>query len=285
MAEVEDVCEGVRIHWASMVRNVQQAAVGDLGLGVVSEIAVAVRRLKREIPHPVNQAESLNLRQSLIVFADRAARDHHQRFHARFDSSACAAAPPLVHEAVWLDPHQAIEQLLDAWMADYVDWFHQRHSLPAVGRAIHILQERFAEAFTIGELARASGCSSTTLRNQFDDALRLSPFQYLTRVRIREGLRRLRKSSDTIEEASRFGGYQSCNKFSRRVRRYTGLTPSDVRDLGDEAFDRLLEERMPLVAPRRVAQRTIQSPPLRSPGSARVARRVESRVRLRIGEG
>ncbi len=49
-----------------------------------------------------------------------------------------------------------------------------------------------------------------------------------------------------IEEVARDGGYRSENKFYTRVRQYTGLAPSEIRALPDEAFERLLLEKLPM---------------------------------------
>jgi AraC-like DNA-binding protein len=65
---------------------------------------------------------------------------------------------------------------------------------------------------------------------------------------------RLRTSTESIDEIARACGYQS-NKFYAAVRRFTGLTPSQVRALDDGEFQRLLEERLPLRALPRPSRR------------------------------
>lgn len=74
----------------------------------------------------------------------------------------------------------------------------------------------------------------------------MSSAEYLARVRVREGLCRLLTTTDTVDDASIFSGYRSCSKFYRRVFRYTGMTPAAIRTLSLDAFDRRLEECLPL---------------------------------------
>jgi AraC-like DNA-binding protein len=79
-------------------------------------------------------------------------------------------------------------------------------------------------------------------------AFGISPAEYLVRACMRESLRRLRKRGMTVEEAARRCGYQSVGRFRTRVRRATGLTPSQIRQLEECKFDALLEDRFSLLS-------------------------------------
>jgi transcriptional regulator GlxA family with amidase domain len=131
-------------------------------------------------------------------------------------------------------------------MERYVAWFSRWHNVPLVWRATEMLRGRAAERWTTARLAHEVGCCSTTLMQQFVQSLGLSPAEYLARVRVREGLRRLWTTTDTVENASIYAGYRSCNKFYRRVIRYTGTTPAAVRGLEWETFERTLDDCLPL---------------------------------------
>jgi AraC-like DNA-binding protein len=246
MTPVQQESQGVRFEWASHVRNVQQAVVGDLLSGDLLGLDRAVRRMKEDLPAPANPAESLFLRQALVPFVDRSARHQHERFHASFDGRECRVSPPLEREADWLLPDHPIDELLDGWMAGYVAWFGGCHSIPIVWRATAILRERAAERWTTATLARGVGCCRTTLRQQFVHDLGMSPAEYIARFRVREGLRRLWRTTGTVGDASIFAGYRSCSKFYGRVLRYTGMTPAAIRALVSETFERLLDDCLPL---------------------------------------
>jgi AraC-like DNA-binding protein len=246
MTSVQPQHAELRLEWASEVRNVQQAVVGDLLDGDLTGLQRAVQRMKDDLPTAANATESLFLRQALVAFVDRCAHDLHVRFHTSVGESICGMRPPLEREANWLSPCQAIGSLLDTWLASYVEWFSQRHSIPLVWRAKDLLQQRSAECWTTGRLAREVGCCGTTLVQQFVGAVGISPAEYLARLRIREGLRHLWATSDTVENASVLAGYRSSNKFYRRVMRYTGMTPAALRALESNAFQGRLDNCLPL---------------------------------------
>jgi AraC-like DNA-binding protein len=74
----------------------------------------------------------------------------------------------------------------------------------------------------------------------------LTPSEFLVRVRVREGLCLLRTTTASVEDVARLVGYQSSNKFYGRVHGYTGLRPSQVRELDGPAFEHMLDECIPL---------------------------------------
>jgi hypothetical protein len=82
MPPIQVEASGLRPEWASGIRNVQQAVVGDLLEGDLSGLRRAVRRLKEDLPASAGPGESLFLRQALVAFVDRCARQLHDRFHA-----------------------------------------------------------------------------------------------------------------------------------------------------------------------------------------------------------
>lgn len=244
-----DSHHGLRLAWASSVRNLYQTVVGELSCGNPARIDLAVQRLKTDLPPPVNDVEADHLRQSLAIFLDRGARAVHERFHANFSRSMCAVSPPPQSEAAWINT-RPIGDLLDEWNAVYAAWFNRHHTLPPALRAARILEERFAEPLTVAALAQAAGASRTILGQQFMRIFGLTLSDYLARVRVREGLRRLRRCGNSVETAAQAVGYKSENKFYARVRTYTGLRPSQVRELDDAAFEGMLERYVPLMVRR-----------------------------------
>jgi AraC-like DNA-binding protein len=249
----------LRSEWMLSIRNVQQAAVGDMVHGDLVGLEQGVRRLSAELPTPVSPGECLFLRQALVPFVDRCARHLHQRFHSELTDLDCGVCPPLEREAMWLSDEYSVERLLTAWSARYVAWFRRHHQYPTVWRATDILRERAAESWTTARLAREVGCCPTTLRRQFA-TLGLSPAEYLARVRVASALRQLRRGGVTVEDAAMHAGFRSGSKFYGRVSRYTGMTPTAVRKLPLEAFERVLEDRLSLRGGRRGAARRSAGP-------------------------
>jgi AraC-like DNA-binding protein len=201
--------------------------------------------VSRELPPPANSRESIDLRRSAAMFLDRAAQFAHRRFHVAFAQKMCDAAPPLISEADWMEGEATLPMLFERWCGSCIGWFDNNHAVPAVLRDMRLLDELFAEPWRVATLARLNGCSRTTLSEQFDQFVGFPPSEYLARVRTRKLMIRLRTSSDSNDDVARASGYQS-NKFYRRVRELTGLTPSQIRALDEREFQRLLEECIPL---------------------------------------
>jgi AraC-like DNA-binding protein len=144
---------------------------------------------------------------------------------------ACFVCLPSLN-GKWLVRGQTLDELLNGWAASVETWFERHHVIPPALRARRLLHGHLPAPFSLDSLARAVGCSRTTLIQQFTAAVGMTPSEYGTRLRVREGLRRLGDSSEAVEDAARRAGYSSVNKLYRRVRQYTGLTPSQVRELG-----------------------------------------------------
>jgi AraC-like DNA-binding protein len=230
--------------WVSGLRNVQQAAVGDFFYADPIGLRRAVRRLKHELPAATSFAERLFLRQAIMLFLDRSSRYLHDRFHDCFDRRACGVAPPLTREADWLSA-SSMDELLDAWMERYIEWLESAHKLPVVWRATECLRQRPSECWTVDRLARHVGCSRSTLLKQFV-AFGITPAEYLARIRVRNGLCGLRRTTRTVEEAALAAGYRSSSKFYGRVFRYTGMTPGAIKMLEPRVFERMLDQCVPL---------------------------------------
>ena len=250
----DEVSDGVRLRWACVVRNVYQVIVGEAVDGDPTCVEAIVDRLTHEMAPPINSAESLMVRQSLAMLTQGIGQTLHRCFHIRFVRDSCTLRPGCESEDRWLNSDSSIAELLNQWRADYLDWFDAHHRLPPALRLKHTLQQQFANTVPLYELARAAGTSRSRLIEQFTDAFGLPPSEYRLRLRVREGLRRLRTSDDSVDRAARQVGYQSGSKFSKQVQRSTGLTPSDVRMLDDDTFYQLLEERVTL-RPVRIEER------------------------------
>ena len=205
----------------------------------------------------------------------------HATFHARFTAVGCGALPNGGPELHYSDLETSVTEFAAKWGSQYRAWFHVHHALPAAFRTKLLLEEAFAEALTINQLSQAVGCSRTTLIAQFTAAFGMPPAEYLARVRICEGLRRLRRPGQTVEKAAAEVGYRSGNKFSARMRRYTDLTPSRVREMTEKQLEQLLEDRVSLRFP--VAERRQVSNPARAALAADRRREIDDRPPSAIG--
>jgi AraC-like DNA-binding protein len=237
--------DGVRTEWSYALRTAYQRIVADALDGDPTCIGSMTEDLRTHLPEPGSATETLLLRESLDRQLGHLARTVHQRYHTRFAPGVCSA-PGTRAGLAWTSADEPVDRLLEQWRMHYLAWFDEYHTLPAALRAKRILQEQFAEPLTLEVLSERVGASRTVLSAQFVTFFGHSPANYLARVRVREGLRKLHASEQSIDDVARAVGYQSGTKFYARVRRFTGLTPASIRALDEQAFDELLRVRLSL---------------------------------------
>jgi AraC-like DNA-binding protein len=98
-----------------------------------------------------------------------------------------------------------------------------------VGQALALLHRDPARAWTLPDLARASGTSRTVLANRFGELMGESPLAYLARWRLQLAARRLTTTDRKVLQVAYDVGYESEAAFSRAFRRVFGMPPARYR--------------------------------------------------------
>ncbi len=98
-----------------------------------------------------------------------------------------------------------------------------------VGQALALLHRDPARAWTLPDLARASGTSRTVLADRFAQLMGESPLAYLARWRLQLGARRLLTTNRKVLQIACDVGYESEAAFSRAFRRAFGAPPARYR--------------------------------------------------------
>lgn len=91
------------------------------------------------------------------------------------------------------------------------------------------LNDTYAQAHSLDELARLSGWQKNHLCRRFREYTGSTIFQYLHDLRIRNAVRLLAHSRKKIPEIARCCGYADVNYFNRIFRRITGSSPAQYR--------------------------------------------------------
>ncbi|HEX7375028.1 MAG TPA: AraC family transcriptional regulator [Steroidobacteraceae bacterium] len=104
------------------------------------------------------------------------------------------------------------------WLAGTRDRF--------VGRALALMHEAPADAWTVDELSRRVGLSRSALHERFADMIGHGPMQYLANWRMQVGAALLRDTAATVASIAQEVGYQSEAAFTRAFKRQVGQTPS-----------------------------------------------------------
>jgi AraC-like DNA-binding protein len=100
---------------------------------------------------------------------------------------------------------------------------------PLVGRALALLHERPAHAWTLEELASRAGASRSALAERFTHLVGHPPIQYLTRWRMQIAAKRLADRSAKVAAIAEDVGYESEAAFSRAFKKIVGRSPSEWR--------------------------------------------------------
>ncbi len=111
--------------------------------------------------------------------------------------------------------------LSHGWLAGMNDRF--------VGRALALLHEKPAEAWTVEELSRQSGLSRSALHERFVQFLGQAPMQYLANWRMQVAAGLLRRSRATVASIALDVGYDSEAAFARAFKRLVGQPPAAWR--------------------------------------------------------
>jgi AraC-like DNA-binding protein len=130
-----------------------------------------------------------------------------------------------VSEMVFVD---AARRYLEALPDDASGWLaalRDHH----IGRAISLLHERPADAWTVDELGRQVGLSRSVLHERFLQLVGQTPMQYLANWRMQRGAELLRTGHTTVAAIAQEVGYDSEAAFARAFKRLVGKPPAAWR--------------------------------------------------------
>ena len=100
-----------------------------------------------------------------------------------------------------------------------------------VSRAVAYLQENFASSeLTMAALAERLQVSSVTLAVVFKNSMGIRPSDYLANLRMEHARELLTTTNMLIREISLAVGYEDDHVFTRRFKKYTGMTPGQYRE-------------------------------------------------------
>jgi AraC-like DNA-binding protein len=100
---------------------------------------------------------------------------------------------------------------------------------PAVGKALALIHQRYAESWTAESLAQGAGVSKTVLNERFRHFLDVPPMQYLAGWRMRTAVNRLREPGQNAGSIAYSVGFNSEAAFSRAFKREFGVPPATWR--------------------------------------------------------
>jgi len=98
----------------------------------------------------------------------------------------------------------------------------------AMKRALSFIGTNFCKQISVSGIAKQSGISERYLRKLFERHLKLSPLEYLNRIRVDKSIELLRNTEMSVKEVCYACGFGSPQRFSKIFKQHTGSTPREV---------------------------------------------------------
>lgn len=97
---------------------------------------------------------------------------------------------------------------------------------PGVRRAVEHIEQRYAEALSLDDLARTAALSRFHFSRVFREQVGKSPYAYLQQVRLRRAAELLGRGRASVTEAAYGTGFTDLGRFGRKFKQAYGCTPS-----------------------------------------------------------
>lgn len=107
----------------------------------------------------------------------------------------------------------------------------EARALLRVGHVIGSLESNYAKDWTLEEILQIAHMSKSNFMRVFKKATGQSPIEYLLRMRIQEGMKRLINTDMSITDIAMDIGFNDSNYFSRQFRQALGQSPRNFRTL------------------------------------------------------
>jgi AraC-like DNA-binding protein len=108
-----------------------------------------------------------------------------------------------------------------------ISW--QAETPPGLQTVIRHVEQRYASALYVTDLARLANMSQTSFRKQFKAFRHVSPAQFIAQVRVREAGYLLSTTTLDLEQIAQLTGFPNAAYLSRVFHKLTGKTPGRAR--------------------------------------------------------
>jgi len=99
-----------------------------------------------------------------------------------------------------------------------------------IGHVVGLIELRFAEPYSVAELARSVNMSPSYLTRLFRSQTGRAPARFLREVRLRRAYELVQTTFLTIKEVMAAVGWNDPSHFSRAFKRHFGVSPQELRD-------------------------------------------------------
>jgi AraC-like DNA-binding protein len=123
---------------------------------------------------------------------------------------------------------EALRRYIDSLPPEQTGWLAGTRD-PSVGRALALLHEKPADAWSLERLSEEAGLSRSSLHERFVHFIGQPPMQYLAQWRMQLASGMLRDTNAKVVEIALEVGYESEAAFSRAFKRVVGVAPGAWR--------------------------------------------------------
>ena len=95
--------------------------------------------------------------------------------------------------------------------------------------AIRFIDENYTTTISMQKVAAMAGLATSQFNHRFRIVLRMSPTEYVLSRRIQDARERLTRTSESIANIGAAVGFFDQSHFTKRFRRFTGMTPLAYR--------------------------------------------------------
>ena len=104
-----------------------------------------------------------------------------------------------------------------------------QHSIKEAADAVAYLKANPLHLLTTAALAKAVGTSERNLHRKLQQAMGVTPYELMLRIRIQAAAQKLVSTSDTISDIGLNHGFCDQSAFTKHFRQRTGMTPRQFR--------------------------------------------------------
>ncbi len=98
-----------------------------------------------------------------------------------------------------------------------------------ISQALGLIHHQPGFAWSVGELGQRVGMSRSAFSNRFSELVGMTPYQYLTSVRMQHAAGRLRTTDESVILVAEAVGYESEAAFSLAFKQYFTVRPGEYR--------------------------------------------------------
>jgi len=100
---------------------------------------------------------------------------------------------------------------------------------PKISNALEYISENYKSPISIESLAEISHLSISQFRRNFKKVFKMSPLQFILKLRIQASCNLLRSSDDGLLEIAEASGFSDQSYFSKQFKQHIGLSPGHYR--------------------------------------------------------